>query len=184
MAGFSVIRVGLAWALSLGLAAAELSSVAEVRALSRAETAQALPVRLRGVVIWQDADTRPAFFLHVTEPPPPDLFSAPRVPLDRLLPFNPDTKPFHRKVTSGVVTLSVPGKFFFIQEGERGVRGQSASGEVMPGDLVDVAGFIDTSQTIASLNGALVRRTGRTDTAAHRMRTFTSSRIANHPPSR
>lgn len=329
MAGFSVIRVGLAWALSLGLVAAELSSVAEVRALSRAEAAQALPVRLRGVVIWQDADTRPAFFLHdgnfsiwidrstaharglwqggdppaddcavgslvevegvtdpggyapcviplrfsklgtggipvarkvplerllsgsedgqvveldgvvqdvtppdkygdsrimlmvdghpcrvaaehgrgldhkelidarvwmrgivvplpnlrsevaglrmnimgrewlhVTEPPPPDPFSAPRVSLDRLLPFNPDTKPFHRKVTSGVVTLSVPGKFFFIQEGERGVRVQSASEDVMPGDLVDVAGFIDTSQTIASLNGALVRRTGRTDMPA------------------
>lgn len=324
-----MMRIILAWVAAVGLAAAGLTSVAEVRALSRAEAAKALPVRLRGVVIWQDADSRPAFFLHdgnfsiwidrstaharglwqggdpaaadcavgtwvevegvtdpggyapcvvplrfsklgsgavpaarrvpverllsgsedgqvvqldgvvqdvsvpdefgdsrimlmvdghtcrvaaehgseldsaalidarvrmrgivvplpnlrsevaglrmnimgrewleVIEPPPPDPFSAPRVSIDRLLPFNPETLPFHRKVTSGVVTLSVPGKFFFIQEGERGVRVQSTSMEVTPGDVVDVAGFIDTSKTIASLTGALVRRTGRVDVPA------------------
>lgn len=100
-------------------------------------------------------------WLQVTDPPPPDPFSAPRVSLDRLLPFAPETRPFHRKVTSGVVTISVPGKFFFIQQGERGVRVQSDSTDVSPGDVVDVAGFIDTTQTIASLSGALVRRVGR-----------------------
>lgn len=318
------MRVFLAWIAGVCIsAAAELTSVGEVRALSRAEAAKALPVRLRGVVIWQDSDTKPAFFLHdgnfsmwidrstslarglwnggdppaaecsvgslvevegvtdpggyapcvipirffktgtgglpvarrkplerllsgsedgqmvevdgvvqdvsqpdefgdsrimlmvdghpcrvaaehgsgldhaelidarvrvrgilvplpnlrsevaglrmnimgrdwlhVTEPPPPDPFSAPRVSLDRLLPFTPETRPFHRKVTSGVVTLTMPGKFFFLQEGERGVRVQSESSEVAPGDVVDVAGFIDTSQTIASLTGALVHKAG------------------------
>ncbi len=99
--------------------------------------------------------------LRVVEPPPPDPFSAPRVPLDGLLPFSPDTKPFHRKVTAGVVTFAVPGRFFFLQDGSRSVRVSSEARNVRRGDHVEVAGFIDTSQTLAALTGAIVRHVGK-----------------------
>lgn len=104
--------------------------------------------------------------IDVLEPPPEDPFSAPRVPLDRLLPFSPNEQPFHRKVTSGVVTLAAPGRFFFIQQGDRSVRVQSASSDLTPGDHVDVAGFVDTSRTLAAISGAIVRKLGRAEVPA------------------
>jgi signal transduction histidine kinase len=111
----------------------------------------------------------------VLEPPPGDPFLAPRVSLNRLLPFSPDAEPFHRKVTEGVVTFAEPGGFFFLQEGDSSVRVQSDSAIVSPGDRVEVAGFIDTSRTLAALTGALVRPLGRTavpdpvETSVHRI---------------
>jgi signal transduction histidine kinase len=99
----------------------------------------------------------------VLVPPPADPFLAPRVSLNRLLPFSPDANPYHRKVTNGVVTLAVPGQFFFLQEGANSVRVQSKNAEVQPGDRVEVAGFIDTSHTLASLIGAIVRPLGRSE---------------------
>ena len=41
-----------------------LTRVGDIRALSREEAAKALPVRLHGVVIWQNVDLRPGFILH------------------------------------------------------------------------------------------------------------------------
>lgn len=99
--------------------------------------------------------------IHFIEPPPADPFSAPRVPLEELLPFSPNANPFHRKVTSGVVTLASPGRFFFLQEGHRSVRVQADQTDIRPGDRVEVAGFIDTSQTLAALTGAIVRHLGK-----------------------
>jgi hypothetical protein len=43
---------------------ATLTRVEQIRALSREQAAKAQPVRLRGVVTWQDADPMPAFFVH------------------------------------------------------------------------------------------------------------------------
>lgn len=104
--------------------------------------------------------------IDVLEPPPEDPFSAMRVPLDGLLPFSPDARPFHRKVTSGIVTLAAPGRFFFIQEGNRSVLVRSASSDVEAGDHVDVAGFVDTSRTLAAITGAIVRKLGKADVPA------------------
>lgn len=102
----------------------------------------------------------------VITPPPADPFQAPRVTLNRLLPFSPSTQPFHRKVTEGVVTLAVPGGFFFLQEGTSSVRVQSDTAEVRPGDRVEVAGFIDVSHVLAALTGAMVRPSGRAEVPA------------------
>lgn len=41
-----------------------LTSVAPIRSLSREEAPRSVPVRLRGVVKWQDAGATPAFFIH------------------------------------------------------------------------------------------------------------------------
>ena len=97
----------------------------------------------------------------VLEVPPDDPFLAPRVSLNRLLPFSPAAKPYHRKVTQGVVTLAVSGQFFFLQEGSSSVRVQSETADVTPGDRLEVAGFIDTSHTLAALIGGIVRPLGR-----------------------
>jgi signal transduction histidine kinase len=102
----------------------------------------------------------------VIEAPPADPFMAPKVSLNRLMPFSPNAKPYHRKVTQGVVTFAVPGRFFFLQEGTSSVRVQSETADVSPGDQVEVAGFIDTSHTLAALIGSIVRPLGRTDVPA------------------
>ena len=97
--------------------------------------------------------------IDVVEPPAKDPFQAPKVPISRLMPFAPDSRPWHRRVVSGVVTLTVPNRFFFLQEGETGLRVDSPC-EVSAGQKVDVSGFVDTSHTFASLRNALVRVTG------------------------
>ncbi|MFM2242907.1 MAG: hypothetical protein RLZ97_1762 [Verrucomicrobiota bacterium] len=98
--------------------------------------------------------------IEVLRPPPADPFSAPRVDLDKLLGFAPDTELFHRKVTSGVVAFVVPGRFFYLQNDKASVRVEGPESGVKPGDKVDVAGFIDTSRVLAALKGAEVRVTG------------------------
>ena len=117
---------------------------------------------LRAEVAGLRMNVMGAHAFEVLDPPPADPFLAPRVSLNRLLPFSPHADPFHRKVTEGVVTFAVPGEFFFLQEGDSSVRVQSDSATVSPGDRVEVAGFIDTSRTLAALTGALVRPLGRT----------------------
>jgi len=97
--------------------------------------------------------------IDVLEPAPQDPFQSPRVPLGRLMPFSPDSRPWHRRVVSGVVTYRVSKRFFFLQDGETGLRVDSLA-DVQVGQQVDVAGFVDTSHTFASLRNAVVRVTG------------------------
>lgn len=98
--------------------------------------------------------------IEVLLPPPGDPFLAPQVALDRLLPFSPDREPFHRQVTRGVVTFARRGEFFFLQGGDTGVRVQSARASVQVGEQVEVAGFVETTHTLASLGNAAVRSLG------------------------
>lgn len=99
--------------------------------------------------------------IEILTPPPADPFLAPRAGLDRLFPFAPDMQAFHRKVTRGVVTFADPGRFFFLQDGAVGIRVESRTASVQPGELVDVVGFVDTTHIPASLRGALTRSLGR-----------------------
>ena len=98
--------------------------------------------------------------IHVTQAPPADPFARPRVPLNRLRAFSPDASPFHRKVTSGVVTFVRPGSFFFLGDGSTSIRVVSDATDVRPGWRVDVAGFIALSQHLAALKSGVVRKTG------------------------
>lgn len=99
--------------------------------------------------------------IEILRPPPKDPFLAPRVPLKGLLPFAREPEVFHRKVTQGVVNFVLPGKFFFLQEGNAGVRVDSPGAVVQVGDEVEVAGFVETSRHIASLTEAATRRIGK-----------------------
>jgi signal transduction histidine kinase len=92
--------------------------------------------------------------------PPADPFQSPRVPLDHLAPFSPDAEPWHRKVTSGIVILAVPGQYFFLQDGNTSVRINSSAAGLKAGQRMDVTGFVDRFDSIASIKNAVVRPAG------------------------
>ncbi|MBJ7285516.1 MAG: ATP-binding protein [Akkermansiaceae bacterium] len=99
--------------------------------------------------------------IQILNAPPADPFHAPRVTLDRLVLFDPEADPDHRKVSSGVVTFVDPGQFFYLLDGDASVRVDSGEKSVKPGDLVEVSGFIDTHSVLASFTEALVKVIGK-----------------------
>ena len=99
--------------------------------------------------------------IDILVPPPADPFQAPRVALNRLIPFAPNADLDHRKVSSGVVSFVAPGRFFYLLDDGAFVRVEPADPAVKPGDLVEVAGFIDTTRILAAFSGALVRVVGK-----------------------
>jgi len=98
--------------------------------------------------------------IEILVPPPPDPFQAEKVSLNKLLTFHPDADLGHRRVSSGVVTFAVPGRFFYLMGEGVSVRVDSVEARVSPGDRVEVSGFIDTSRVFASFSEALVRKIG------------------------
>ena len=99
--------------------------------------------------------------IQITKPAPDDPFASPRVELRNLLAFAPkDFYPWHRRVARGTVSFVQPGRFFFMQEGGTGIRVNSEDRGVKAGDEVDVSGFVTTTDTLAGMNGAVVRRLG------------------------
>lgn len=94
-------------------------------------------------------------------------FAVPALPLARLSRYQRDPPSGHRVRTEGVVTHAQPGEFFYLQDGAFGVRVETQSEELLaPGDLVEVAGFIDRRSVLvgvsqaASMVEAVVRRIG------------------------
>jgi len=86
-------------------------------------------------------------------------FESPFVPLPELALFSPDPPRGRRIRSEGVVTLAYPGRFFYLQTGLHGVRVETTSLEsIEPGDVVEVAGFLDMSRHIGGLVEALYRR--------------------------
>jgi signal transduction histidine kinase len=127
-------------------------------------------VRVRGIfapdhnfraeVLYLKIFTNSVGDIEVLNPPPADPFLAPRVPLHRLAPFSPESRPWHRKVISGTVIFAVPGKYFFLQDGDTSVRVNSESSSVQPGQRVEVAGFVDRIDNLSALKNGLVRAVG------------------------
>lgn len=96
--------------------------------------------------------------LRVTAPAPSSAFDAPFVPLPELALFSPEPLRGRRVSSGGVVTLAYPGRFFFLQEGLHGVRVETTSTlPIVPGDVVDAAGFLDMSRHIGGLVEAVYR---------------------------
>jgi signal transduction histidine kinase len=98
----------------------------------------------------------------VVESPRADPFTAPRLPLNGLLRFSKTPDRFHRKVTAGVVNFVLPGRFFFLQDGDNGLLVESAATDLTVGDRLEVAGFVENTRGIASLSEALTRKLGST----------------------
>lgn len=96
--------------------------------------------------------------------PPMSAFELPSVPPGSIARFRVETPGGHRVRTTGVVSFAVPGTIYIqIQDAAGGVRVDLApdpgTEQVFEaGDRVDVAGFLDVSSGIGSLEWAVARR--------------------------
>ena len=100
--------------------------------------------------------------LVVERPPGGPPFESPRVSLRAIAGYSPQLADGHRLCARGVVTYAVPGRFLYLQEGCLGVRVETTSQErYEPGDVVEVAGFVDSVGYVASLVEAMVRKVAR-----------------------
>lgn len=96
--------------------------------------------------------------LSVVVPAASSAFTAPFVPLPELALFQPEPLRGRRIRSEGIVTLTYPGRFFYLQDGLHGVRVETRSTTTMqPGDTVEVAGFLDMSRHIGGLVEAVYR---------------------------
>jgi signal transduction histidine kinase len=97
--------------------------------------------------------------LTVERPPDSPPFDSPRISLRALAGYQPQLADGHRLCTRGIVTHAVPGRFLYLQEDCLGVRVETTSQErYEPGDVVEVAGFVDGVGYVASLVEAVVRK--------------------------
>lgn len=114
-----------------------------------------------GLLIAEEADVT------VTSPARSAPFDAPLVPLESIGQYRREPDGGHRIRTAGIVTFSVPGRFMYLQTGLHGVRVETADSEpLMPGDRVEVAGFMHMRRGLGELASAVVRRTGHGDPPA------------------
>ena len=94
-------------------------------------------------------------------------FNRSAVSLESIGGYRPSFRGGHRIQTFGTVIHAVPGRTLHLQNGHHGVTvriGAEAEGVdelFLPGDQVEVAGFIDRSGHVASIRGAAVRRLGQ-----------------------
>ena len=92
--------------------------------------------------------------------PPPE--AVPLEPLDELMRYSPHVRLPHRVRVRGTVTLSVPGKYLYLQHENRAVRVETvATVSFNPGDEVEMAGFVEQRQFIAMLVGAEGHKIGQ-----------------------
>lgn len=117
---------------------------------------------------WRREFVRPRLIVsqevdfQISQPPNPDPFQAKSVELRRLNGFSMEGTSLHRILVEGVVTFADNAGCVYIQDDDFAVRIQTLdSPALMPGDYVDVAGFIDLSHHVAELSGALVRVKGK-----------------------
>ena len=100
--------------------------------------------------------------IEVVQAAPGPAFEAPFIPIDRMATFSGEPLPRHRVRTRGTVSAALTGNVLFLQKQAGGLRVQaSAPSDFQPGDIVEVAGFIDMGRQIAGLTEADVRRVGR-----------------------
>jgi signal transduction histidine kinase len=100
--------------------------------------------------------------LTVEQPSASKAFESPQVTLRAIGGYQPRPPNGHRICTQGIVTHAVVGGFLYLQEGCLGLRVETTSQDrYEPGDVVEVAGFIDSSGYVASLSESVVRKVSR-----------------------
>jgi len=96
----------------------------------------------------------------VIEPSSSDVTGVPTIPLAELGRYQFEPRTTRRVAVSGTVTYASP-EAVFIQDGVRGIRIlPSRPVDLVPGDRVQVTGFIDTARRIAGLREATIERLG------------------------
>lgn len=98
------------------------------------------------VVVARDSD------LQVVAEPPAAPFETPLISPERLARFALELDPDHRIRTRGSVSYAAGGRLFFLQSGAIGVRVETLLPESLePGDVVEVAGFLDRGRVLAGI---------------------------------
>ena len=101
-------------------------------------------------------DREPWF--EVVTPAPCGPFEVERVPLESLGRYRRGSLYGHRIRTEGTVIHAVPHEAIFLQGEANGVTVQTDFAEpIVPGDRVEVSGFIDRENRVIGLRGAVVR---------------------------
>ncbi|MFM1903953.1 MAG: hypothetical protein RLZZ440_1853, partial [Planctomycetota bacterium] len=97
--------------------------------------------------------------IQILEPAPNDAFAVESVPLAGLNGYSPEGRPVHRRRVEGTVTYNDGQSLIYLQDGDVGVRVRTSQPcDVQIGDRVEAAGFIDVTEYVAGLRGAVVRR--------------------------
>lgn len=90
--------------------------------------------------------------VYVMQPPPTTAFEAPDIPLRRLGRLIPGVDVRHRIRTQGTVSYASGGRLFYLQAEALGVRVETMEHvSLQPGDIVEVAGFLDRERVLAGL---------------------------------
>jgi diguanylate cyclase (GGDEF)-like protein len=99
--------------------------------------------------------------VQVVEPAPSDPFASPSIPVNQLLQWGHFSTPMHRVHLRGTVTLQWPGNSLCIRDSTRGICAQTSQATpVAVGDLVDVAGFVETDNRVPIITDAVFRSAG------------------------
>jgi diguanylate cyclase (GGDEF)-like protein len=105
--------------------------------------------------------------VQVIEPAPSDPFALPSIPIDGLLRWGHFATPFHRIHLRGNVTLQWPGSSLCIRDATRSICAQtSQTNTINQGDLVDMAGFLETNNNAPVITDAVFRLVGKNDLVA------------------
>lgn len=92
-----------------------------------------------------------------------DPFTLPLRSISSLFQFAADDQLHHRVRIRGTLSLQQPGRFAYLQEGDRGILVKSAeNAPLQPGDEVEAVGFPAPGPYTPRLEQALLRRVGRT----------------------
>ena len=107
--------------------------------------------------------------LQVVEPAPSDPFASPPIPIQGLLQWEHFSTPMHRVHLRGNVTLQWPGSMLCIRDATRGICAQTTQATpVAEGDLVDLAGFVETESNVPVVTDAVFQIAGTNSPVAPR----------------
>jgi diguanylate cyclase (GGDEF)-like protein len=99
--------------------------------------------------------------LHVVEAAPSDPFAHSAIPIGGLLQWGHYSTPMHRVHLRGTVTLQWPGSMLCIRDATRGICARTTQATpVAAGDVVDMAGFVETDNNAPTVTDAVFRVAG------------------------
>jgi hypothetical protein len=107
--------------------------------------------------------------LQVVEPAPSDPFASPSIPIEGLLQWEHFSTPMHRVHLRGNVTLQWPGSMLCFHDATRGICALTTQATpAAAGDLVDVAGFVETDNNAPVITDAVFQIAGTNHPVAPR----------------
>ncbi len=102
--------------------------------------------------------------IQILRSPSEDPFQAERVRIDELDGFNPKGRSLHRRCLEGAVAYYDGDKTIYLLNDGIGVRlelNEPSADTIQLGDWIEASGFIDPTQYLRGLRGAIVRSTGK-----------------------